>query len=37
MVDTPAVRNLIREGKDQLYNTIQTGHAYGMQIVDRPH
>ncbi|HHY24401.1 MAG TPA: Flp pilus assembly complex ATPase component TadA, partial [Clostridiaceae bacterium] len=36
MVDTPAVRNLIREGKDhQLYNTIQTGHAHGMQTMDQ--
>ena len=35
MVDTPAVRNLIREGKEhQLYSTIQMGHSYGMQTMD---
>lgn len=35
MVETPAVRNLIREGKEhQLYNVIQTGHALGMQTMD---
>ena len=35
MVTTPAVRNLIREGKEhQLYSTIQTGHSYGMQTMD---
>ncbi len=36
MVDTPAVRNMIREGKDhQLYSAIQTGQAQGMQTLDR--
>lgn len=35
MVNTPAVRSLIREGKDhQLYNAIQTGHSMGMQTMD---
>ncbi len=35
MTDTPAVRSLIREGKDhQLYSAIQTGHALGMQTMD---
>ena len=36
MAGTPAIRNLIREGKDhQLYNAIQTGHAFGMQTMDQ--
>lgn len=36
MVDTPAVRNMIREGKDhQLNSAIQTGQAQGMQTLDR--
>ncbi len=36
MVDTPAVRNMIREGKDhQLNSAIQTGQALGMQTLDR--
>ncbi|HAP32542.1 MAG TPA: type IV pili twitching motility protein PilT [Firmicutes bacterium] len=36
MVDTPAVRNMIREGKDrQLYSAIQTGRIQGMQTLDR--
>ena len=36
MTDTTAVRNMIREGKDhQLYGAIQTGHAQGMQTLDR--
>jgi len=36
MVDTPAVRNMIREGKDhQLYSAIQTGHDQGMQTLDK--
>ncbi|NSW89329.1 MAG: type IV pilus twitching motility protein PilT [Firmicutes bacterium] len=36
MVSTPAVRNLIREGREhQLYSTIQTGHSYGMQTMDQ--
>jgi twitching motility protein PilT len=35
MVPTPAVRNLIREGKThQLYSTIQTSGASGMQTMD---
>ena len=35
MVDTPAIRSLIREGKDhQLYSAIQTGHSLGMQTMD---
>jgi twitching motility protein PilT len=35
MVPTPAVRNLIREGKThQLYSALQTGGAYGMQTMD---
>lgn len=36
MVATPAVRNLIREGKvAQLYSVIQTGRAMGMQTLDQ--
>lgn len=36
MVGTPAVRNLIREGKvAQLYSAIQTGRAVGMQTMDQ--
>ncbi len=36
MVGTPAVRNLIREGKvTQLYSAIQTGRAAGMQTLDQ--
>ena len=36
MVSTPAVRNLIREGKvAQLYSAIQTGRAVGMQTMDQ--
>jgi twitching motility protein PilT len=35
MIGTPAVRNLIREGKTpQLRNAMQTGHDYGMQTLD---
>ncbi len=35
MVPTPAVRNLIREGKThQLYSVLQTGGAQGMQTMD---
>lgn len=35
MVNTPAVRNLIREGKEhQLYNAIMTGQSFGMQAMD---
>lgn len=36
MVGTPAVRNLIREGKvAQLHSVIQTGRAAGMQTLDQ--
>ena len=36
MVDTPAVRNLIREGKEhQLYSAIQTAQKEGMQTMDQ--
>ena len=32
---TPAIRNLIREGKThQIYSTLQTGTAHGMQTMD---
>jgi twitching motility protein PilT len=35
LVPTPAVRNLIREGKThQIYSVIQTGGAHGMQTMD---
>jgi twitching motility protein PilT len=35
MVPTPAVRNLIREGKThQLYSALQTGGSVGMQTMD---
>ena len=35
MVNTPAVANLIRQGKlDQLENTMQSGAAHGMRIMD---
>jgi len=35
MVATPAVRNLIREGKTfQIPSTIQTGRKFGMQSLD---
>lgn len=35
MADTPAVKSLIREGKEhQLYSAIQTGQTYGMQTMD---
>jgi twitching motility protein PilT len=35
LVPTPAVRNLIREGKThQIYSTLQTGTAQGMQTMD---
>jgi len=35
LVPTPAVRNLIREGKThQIYSTLQTGTAHGMQTMD---
>lgn len=36
MVDTPAIRSQIRDGKEhQLYSSIQTGHAQGMQTMDQ--
>ncbi len=35
LVPTPAVRNLIREGKThQIYSTLQTGGTHGMQTMD---
>ncbi len=35
LVPTPAVRNLVREGKThQIYSTLQTGSAQGMQTMD---
>ncbi|MDQ3371760.1 MAG: type IV pilus twitching motility protein PilT [Actinomycetota bacterium] len=35
LVPTPAVRNLIREGKThQIYSTLQTGGSHGMQTMD---
>src|SRR6266571_607735 len=36
MIGTPAIRNLIREGKiAQMYSSIQTGQANGMQTLDQ--
>jgi len=36
MIGTPAIRNLIREGKiAQMYASIQTGQAAGMQTLDQ--
>jgi twitching motility protein PilT len=36
MIGTPAIRNLIREGKiAQMYSAIQTGQNYGMQTLDQ--
>ncbi len=36
MVGIPAIRNLIREDKvAQMYSSIQTGAAYGMQTLDQ--
>jgi len=36
MLGTPAIRNLIREGKiAQMYSAIQTGQAQGMQTLDQ--
>jgi twitching motility protein PilT len=36
MLGTPAIRNLIREGKiAQMYSAIQTGQAAGMQTLDQ--
>ena len=35
LIPTPAVRNLIREGKThQIYSAMQTGSAFGMQTMD---
>src|SRR5919109_430716 len=36
MIGTPAIRNLIREGKiAQMYSAIQTGQSVGMQTLDQ--
>src|SRR5699024_7262158 len=36
MLNTPAVRNMIREGKEhQLYSIIQTSYNLGMQTMDQ--
>ncbi len=36
MVDTPAIRNMIREGKDhQIYSTMQTAQKEAMQTMDQ--
>ena len=36
MIGSPAIRNLIREGKiAQMYSAIQTGQAHGMQTLDQ--
>ncbi|HEX2196937.1 MAG TPA: type IV pili twitching motility protein PilT, partial [Actinomycetota bacterium] len=36
LVATPAVRNLIREGKThQIYTSMQAGGKYGMQVMDQ--
>jgi twitching motility protein PilT len=36
LVATPAVRNLIREGKThQIYTSMQSGGKYGMQVMDQ--
>lgn len=36
MIGTPAIRNLIREGKvAQMYSSIQTGQGVGMQTLDQ--
>jgi twitching motility protein PilT len=36
MIGTPAIRNLIREGKvAQMYSSIQTGQSLGMQTLDQ--
>src|SRR4029079_6633813 len=35
LIPTPAIRNLIREGKThQIYSVLQTGGAHGMQTMD---
>ena len=36
LIATPAVRNLIREGKThQIYTSMQAGAKYGMQVMDQ--
>ena len=36
MVDTSAIKTMIRDGKEhQIYSSIQTGHALGMQTMDQ--
>jgi twitching motility protein PilT len=36
LVATPAIRNLIREGKThQIYSSLQAGAKYGMQTMDQ--
>jgi twitching motility protein PilT len=36
MIGSPAIRNLIREGKiAQMYSAIQTGQSHGMQTLDQ--
>jgi twitching motility protein PilT len=36
MVATPAIRNLIREGKThQIYSSMQAGGKFGMQTMDQ--
>ncbi len=36
MIGTPAIRNLIREGKiAQMYSAIQTGQGHGMHTLDQ--
>jgi twitching motility protein PilT len=36
MIATPAIRNLIREGKThQIYSAMQAGGRYGMQTMDQ--
>ncbi len=36
MIGTPAIRNLIREGKiAQMYSAIQTGQGQGMKTLDQ--
>ena len=36
LIATPAVRNLIREGKvHQIYSAMQAGGRYGMQTMDQ--
>lgn len=36
MIDSPAIRTMIRDGKEhQIYSAIQTGHSQGMQTMDQ--